>query len=260
MKLTKFTIVAIASSFALTACTGGENVDSITLPEDQNGQKADIEPMEPLEGPDVVDPEPDRNSADGRFVSMMLPHHYQGLEMNILADRNTKNPEILALSSDMTATHEGEVALMDDLFVSWDLPYFEGGEDMDSMNFAPETGSTNIARFTHGGDGIEHEDNDYLVDENPIYEQGYQPTGFRMMSGMLSDTEMIELFNARDGDFDKLWLEGMIMHHKGAVEMANKHQEEGVYPILLALSEQMISQQKSEIEIMEKMLFKIKSQ
>jgi uncharacterized protein (DUF305 family) len=256
MKLTKVIVIATASAFMLTACANTESVDSITLEEDSTEQEVDVEPEEPLEGPEIVEEKPDRNSADGRFVSMMLPHHYQGLEMNILADRNTNNPEILDLSSQMTATHEGEVALLDDLFLSWDLPYFEGGEDMemDSMNFSPDVNSAHIARPVHGEDGIDHENNDYLVDENPIYEEDYEPTGVRLMSGMLSDTEMIELFNARDDEFDKLWLEGMIMHHKGAIEMAKNHQDGGEYPTLLTLSEQMISQQESEIELMENIL------
>ena len=41
-----------------------------------------------------------------------------------------------------------------------------------------------------------------------------------MMDGMLSDEEMEELSQASGTDFDRLFLEGMIKHHEGAIEMA----------------------------------------
>ena len=40
------------------------------------------------------------------------------------------------------------------------------------------------------------------------------------MGGMLDETEMAALTNATGAAFDKLYLEGMIEHHKGAIHMA----------------------------------------
>lgn len=40
------------------------------------------------------------------------------------------------------------------------------------------------------------------------------------MDGMLSDDEMAALNNASGEEFDRLFLEGMIKHHEGAIEMA----------------------------------------
>jgi len=40
-----------------------------------------------------------------------------------------------------------------------------------------------------------------------------------MMDGMLSEAQMAELKNAKDAEFDRLFLEGMILHHEGAIEM-----------------------------------------
>lgn len=42
------------------------------------------------------------------------------------------------------------------------------------------------------------------------------------MEGMLTDSQMGELEAAKDGAFDTLWLEGMIMHHEGALLMAEE--------------------------------------
>lgn len=41
-----------------------------------------------------------------------------------------------------------------------------------------------------------------------------------MDSGLLSDEEMAALAAAKEGDFDALFLEGMIKHHQGAVDMS----------------------------------------
>ncbi len=42
------------------------------------------------------------------------------------------------------------------------------------------------------------------------------------MQGMLTEAQLAELEAAKDGEFDKLWLTGMIMHHEGAVVMAEE--------------------------------------
>ena len=40
------------------------------------------------------------------------------------------------------------------------------------------------------------------------------------MGGMLTEAQMTELENATGAEFDRLYLEGMIAHHEGAIEMA----------------------------------------
>ena len=41
-----------------------------------------------------------------------------------------------------------------------------------------------------------------------------------MMDGLLSQNELSDLREAKDKEFDRLFLEGMIKHHEGAIEMA----------------------------------------
>lgn len=41
-----------------------------------------------------------------------------------------------------------------------------------------------------------------------------------MMDGMLSQSELSDLREAKEKEFDRLFLEGMIKHHEGAIEMA----------------------------------------
>jgi uncharacterized protein (DUF305 family) len=46
-----------------------------------------------------------------------------------------------------------------------------------------------------------------------------------MSDGMLTDDQMTALSKAKGADFDKLFLEGMTAHHKGAIAMATALQE-----------------------------------
>lgn len=241
-------------TFAVSACSSPAPVENetISLP----GTSTDSgTSSEPIEGPAVVEEEFDKNKADAMFVSMMIPHHYQGIEMNVLADRNTTNTDILSLASTQTSTHEGEIAILEKYFWDWSLPYYQGDANAKgAAHYAPRESEQPKFVLVHGGDGVDHIDNNYLVDDNPIYQEGYPVSDWRLMEGMLSEREMVALFNARDADFDRLWLEGMIMHHEAAIAMAKMHQMDGIHPTLLSLSEQIIIGQEAEVEIMRALL------
>jgi uncharacterized protein (DUF305 family) len=45
------------------------------------------------------------------------------------------------------------------------------------------------------------------------------------MAGMLSRAQMSAITRARGAQFERLWLDGMILHHQGAVDMALAQQE-----------------------------------
>jgi uncharacterized protein (DUF305 family) len=74
-----------------------------------------------------------------------------------------------------------------------------------------------------------------------------------MMDGMLTDAEMRTLSSTEGKDFDRLFLEGMIKHHEGAIDMAemaidSKNQE------VSSLANAIITAQRAEIERMRELL------
>lgn len=74
------------------------------------------------------------------------------------------------------------------------------------------------------------------------------------MAGMQSEEDLAAI---RDADADRaavLFLEGMVEHHEGALEMAEAHLEAGADPAALALSEQVIATQQAEIDEMRTLL------
>jgi uncharacterized protein (DUF305 family) len=71
------------------------------------------------------------------------------------------------------------------------------------------------------------------------------------MDGMLSEEELQDLRCAEDEEFDCLFVEGMIHHHEGAIEMSEDVLEEGQADRVAELAEDVIDVQKAEIEMME---------
>ena len=84
-------------------------------------------------------------------------------------------------------------------------------------------------------------------------EDAHHQSGFMRMAGMLTDEEMAELAAARGSDFDRLYLESMIQHHQGALDMVEEllDQRGSVQdPLLYEFTSDVTSDQTSEIERM----------
>jgi uncharacterized protein (DUF305 family) len=75
------------------------------------------------------------------------------------------------------------------------------------------------------------------------------------MQGMLSKAEMAALEAASGAAFERLWLQGMIRHHQGAIDMALAQQrrefESQRQPYgIAAMTDEILASQRSEIGIM----------
>jgi uncharacterized protein (DUF305 family) len=73
------------------------------------------------------------------------------------------------------------------------------------------------------------------------------------MMGMLSDEEFAALQKSTGATFDKLFLDGMIKHHEGAIDMAEMI-DESKNEEVQALREAIIKSQRAEIEEMKTLL------
>ena len=92
--------------------------------------------------------------------------------------------------------------------------------------------------------------------EAPAQDVHHDPE-FERMPGMLSDEEMDELTAASGPEFDRLYLEYMIDHHQGAldmVEMLLDQQGSAQDPLLFEFTSDVTSDQTSEIERMDTLL------
>jgi hypothetical protein len=71
--------------------------------------------------------------------------------------------------------------------------------------------------------------------------------------GMLDDAQMAALTAARGAAFDTLYLEGMIQHHLGAIDMAQMILS-SANPEVKKLGEAVVTSQSAEVALMKKML------
>ncbi|MET9565780.1 DUF305 domain-containing protein [Streptomyces tauricus] len=76
------------------------------------------------------------------------------------------------------------------------------------------------------------------------------------MGAMMTAQEMADLKKASGSAFDTAFLEMMIKHHEGAVEMARTEQSDGAYAPATKLAGEIITTQSAEIEQMNTLLGK----
>ena len=159
----------------------------------------------------------DHNDVDVEFASTMLQHHTQALAMVDLTEGRTLDPEVQALADDIRAAQTPEVEIFTTWLTDWneEVPQTtDGGHDM--------------------GDMSDTTDSD--------------------MPGMMSDADMGALEDASDADFQTRWLEMMVQHHRGAVEMADTETSDGQYKAAVDLAGDIMTSQTAEIETMEALL------
>jgi uncharacterized protein (DUF305 family) len=97
---------------------------------------------------------------------------------------------------------------------------------------------------------------DWLVARGDILgEEGHHHSG-ALMPGMLTEDEMAALRAAEGEEFDRLFLEGMIKHHLGAIQMVEEllGSGGGSDPEVFQLAQHIDSDQRIEIDRMQQLL------
>jgi uncharacterized protein (DUF305 family) len=89
--------------------------------------------------------------------------------------------------------------------------------------------------------------------ENPDTSSGHAGHG-GAMQGMVDDGTMARLNSLSGAEFDKLWLESMIGHHQGAIEMAKAEIANGDNADAKRLAQSIVDTQQAEIGQMNQML------
>ncbi|MHB1225440.1 MAG: DUF305 domain-containing protein [Gemmatimonadaceae bacterium] len=123
--------------------------------------------------------------ADIRFMSAMIGHHAQAIEMSRMAPTHGAGPSVLTLAERIINAQQDEIVTMQQWLD-------------DRLQPVPEATPYGVMMMH---DGVEHE---------------------MLMPGMLTDAQMKQLDDARGKEFDRLFLTFMIQHHRGAVSMVTE--------------------------------------
>lgn len=129
-------------------------------------------------------------AADIRFMTAMIGHHAQALEMARLAPTHGASASVQTLAARIVNGQHDEIRTMQ----QWLRDRGQPVPDPDSAHVMHAT----PAHAGHGAQGT------------------HEP--YRM-PGMLTPEQMAQLAAARGTDFDVLFLRYMIQHHRGAVAM-----------------------------------------
>lgn len=157
----------------------------------------------------------DFNATDLAFAQGMIVHHGQAVMMADMALDQTDNADIVALATAIKAAQDPEITEMTGWLEGWGQPVPDPMAGMgDAMDAA----------------------------------------GGMMMSGMMSEEDMAKLENSSGADFDRMFLEMMVRHHTGAIEMAETEVADGKYQPAQALATNVISAQQDEIDQMNALL------
>ena len=166
----------------------------------------------------------EHNDADAAFASEMLQHHAQALSMVDLTVERPLDPEVAELAEQVLAAQGPEIETFTDWLTDWDEEVPETVRD--HSNAGHDMGDMGDAM-----DGID-----------------------TSMPGMMSAEDMSALEDAPDSEFQTMWLEMMIEHHTGAVEMAEAETEDGQFKPAIDLANEIAESQSNEIEAMQALL------
>ncbi|WP_165068882.1 DUF305 domain-containing protein [Marisediminicola senii] len=143
----------------------------------------------------------------------------------------------------------------DVMFARMMVPHHEQAVEMSDMILAKDgvdPDVTEIAQQIRDAQQPEIEQMEgWLDDWDSSMDMGDMDHG---MDGMMSDDDMGELDAAPADTASALFLEQMIEHHEGAIDMAQDELDDGEYPDALQLAETITETQQSEIERMQELL------
>ena len=153
----------------------------------------------------------------GTFLGIIL---VLVLAVVFLLAGNSGSPMNHSGHGSMSSEDDASSAYTDDelMFASMMIPHHSQAVTMSELALANSTNPeiTSLATAIRDAQAPEIKQMQSWLDQSD-----YSGThaGHMDMGGMLSDEELTELSTAKGSSFDRLFLEGMIAHHEGAIEM-----------------------------------------
>ena len=169
---------------------------------------------------------PPLSPADVQFMQGMIMHHAQAVEMTALIESHTTTKDLSSLGARISRSQSDEIGFMKRWLEARGEPISMAMPDMPGMDMP-------------GMDMSSHSSHSML------------------MPGMLTPKQMESLKKAKGGEFDRLFLTGMIQHHGGALIMVKDLFDTagaGQDAELFNFATDVDSGQRAEIRIMQTML------
>jgi uncharacterized protein (DUF305 family) len=167
------------------------------------------------------------NDADVTFATDMVQHHAQALKMVDMTMGRDLDPQVEQLAEQIRTAQVREVETMVDWLTAWDKP-------------VPATVQDHANAHGDGDMGMDDmETDDMETDEKP---------------GAMTNQEFDDLETTKGDEFQTMWLEMMVRHHEGAIEMAATEEADGEFADAKAMAKSIQASQQEEIDLMQGLL------
>jgi uncharacterized protein (DUF305 family) len=170
---------------------------------------------------------PAADSVDVGFAQDMTVHHQQAVAMAAWERDHTTDPVLHTLAYDIEATQTGQIGRMQGWLSLWNAAPLPLGGHMAWM--AGEPGHDHPAAVGASG-------------------------GVEAMPGMATEQELAALRSATGEQLDVLFLQLMLRHHLGGVDMLSYAAERATVPQVRNLAAQMLASQSAESEYLRSLL------
>lgn len=183
-----------------------------------------------------ADAPPADTSAEAGFARDMQVHHQQGVELAMLVRDLTDDAEVRLLAYDIATTQAQQAGQMYGWLSAWGLPQ-AGSEPAMAWMMQPAPGESDPAS---GHD----------MDTADASTSG--PGA--LMPGMATPEQIAQLRAASGVEAERIFLDLMIAHHQGAVEMADALLARSSNEVVTSLARSIVESQTAEVAVMEDML------
>ncbi|MGI4894050.1 MAG: DUF305 domain-containing protein [Janthinobacterium lividum] len=168
---------------------------------------------------------PGAQSVDVGFSRDMSTHHSQAVAMAYQAIQDAPSPEVRQLAVDIASTQGNQMGRMQSLLITWDQPLASTGPVMEWMR-----GTDEHARHVLQQD------------------QG------RIMPGMATAAELARLSTETGATFEVDFLQLMLRHHEGGIEMAQIGARRATTSEVRDLAGAIVASQRGELTVLQSLL------
>ncbi|QJU52259.1 DUF305 domain-containing protein [Herbiconiux sp. KACC 21604] len=178
---------------------------------------------------------PSDTSVEAGFARDMQEHHNQAVDMAMIVREQTDDPDVRQLAYDIATSQANQSGQMYAWLNLWGLPQAASQPSMTWMLQPVIDGSDGGHAHTSASGAGD------MVPGEP-------------MPGMATADDLERLSQLQGVEAEKLFLQLMIAHHQGGVEMAEAVEARSSNPLVLALAKSIVFAQSGEIDYMNELL------
>ncbi|HET6231718.1 MAG TPA: DUF305 domain-containing protein [Longimicrobiaceae bacterium] len=210
--------------------------------------------------------QPRYTTADVAFMQGMIMHHAQALEMTALVSSRSRSEAVRLMAGRIEVSQRDETVLMQRWLRARGQAIPAAG--MHGMPGMAMHGDSSNMHTMHADSSEMHTMREMHGDSSSMHGmagmhdgmggmRGGAMDGHALMPGMLTPEQMSRLAAANGDEFDRLFLAGMIQHHRGAITMVRAlfaTPGAGQEPELFDFASHVDADQRIEIARMQRLL------